>query len=99
MDELDRKQFSELITVVKENNRLLHKMRRHAVWGGVLKALLYVVVLVVAPLWLYSTYLAPVVKEAMKTYQEIQGTGAKVQAQFGDMQNFFKQFKESVSPQ
>jgi len=78
---------------------MLHKMRRDAILGGLLKFVFYVLVLVVAPLWLYTTYLAPIMGEMLDTYQEIQGTGAKAQAQFGDLQNFLNQFQDGFSSQ
>ena len=78
---------------------MLHKMRRNALWGGILKFVFYALVLVVAPLWLYATYLGPMMEQVLDTYQQIQGTGAKAQAQFSDIQNFFQQLKDTVSPQ
>ena len=86
----------ELLRLTRENNRLLHKMRRSALWGGIIKFVFYMLVMVIAPLWLYSTYLAPILAEMTDTYQQIQGTGAKVQTQFSDIQNFFKQFNASA---
>ena len=74
-------------------------MRRSAMWGGILKLALYAVVLVIVPYWFYATYLAPIVSQLNDTYQQVQGTGAKAQAQFGDIQNFFKQFKDAVPNQ
>lgn len=97
MDDLKGTQVEQILTLVKDNNRLLHKMHRNALWGGWLKFILYVVVLVAAPLWLYATYLAPIMEQVLDTYREVQGTGAKAQAQFSDLKNFFKQFNGGVS--
>ncbi len=91
--------IQELLRLTRDNNRLLHKMHRSAVWGGIIKFALYVILLVVVPFWLYSTYLAPIMEQMLETYSQIQGTGAKAQAQFSDIQKFFQQFKETVSPQ
>ena len=91
--------LQELLRLTRENNRLLHKIRRGAIWGGIFKFVFYILVLVVAPLWLYSTYLAPIMSQMLDTYQQIQGTGAKVQTQFSDFQNLFKRFGESIPPQ
>ena len=97
--EINDQTLTELVRLTQENNRMLHKMRRNALWGGILKFVLYALVLVVAPLWLYATYLGPMMEQVLDTYQQIQGTGAKAQAQFSDIQNFFQQLKDTVSPQ
>ena len=96
---MDEQTLQEMYRLTKENNKMLHKMRRNAFWGGIIKFILYALVLVVAPLWLYATYLAPMMEQALDTYQQIQGTGAKAQAQFSDIQGFIDQFKGQFSPQ
>ena len=97
--EVNDQTLTEMVRLTRENNRLLHTMRRNAIWGGILKFAFYILVLVIAPLWLYAAYLAPIMSEMMDTYQQVQGTGAKVQAQFSDFQDFFKQLKGSDSPE
>lgn len=67
-------------------------MRRHAFWGGLIKFILYAA-LIIAPLWFYAAYLAPVVDSMLKTMNEIQGTGAKAQAEFGSFQEMLKQLQ------
>ena len=62
---------------------MLHKMRRNAFLGGLFKFVLWIAALAI-PLWFYMTYLAPVMNDAMKTIQKMQGTNAAAQAQFGD---------------
>lgn len=97
--EVNDEMLTELVRLTRDNNRMLHAMRRNAFWGGIIKFVLYVLVLVVAPLWLYATYLAPMMEQVLDTYQQIQGTGAKAQAQFTDFQNLLKQFQNKFSPQ
>ena len=75
---------------------MLHKMRRNAFWGGVIKFVLYIVLLVVIPFWLYATYLAPIMEQMLDTYQQIQGTGAKAEAQFGSFQEMLKQLQGKI---
>jgi len=96
---MDEQMLQEMYRLTKENNKMLHKMRRNAFWGGIIKFVLYALVLVVAPLWLYATYLAPMMEQVLDTYQQVQGTGAKAQAQFSDIQGFIDQFKNQFSPQ
>ena len=92
----NRQMIEETHRLVKENNRILHKMRRNAFWGGVIKFVLYIVLLVVIPFWLYATYLAPIMEQMLDTYQQIQGTGAKAEAQFGSFQEMLKQLQGKI---
>ena len=89
----DDKKQEELLRLTKENNRMLHAMRRNAFIGGVIKFLLYITLFVLAPLWLYATYLAPLVQSMNQAINQMQGTGAKVQADFSSFQNAWKQFE------
>ncbi len=82
--------------LVKENNRMLHSMRRNAFWGGLIKILIYAALFLVLPFWLYMTYLAPVVESTMQTMNQIQGTSAKAQAQFGGFQEMLKQLQQKI---
>lgn len=87
--------LQEILRLTKENNRMLHKMRRSAFWGGIIKFVLYAIFLL-APLWLYYSYLSPIVNSALQTMQELQGTGARASAQFGDIEQFLKQLQGGV---
>ena len=97
--EVNDKTLTEILRLTEDTNRTVHKMRRGAVWGTVIKVVVYLLALVVIPLWLYSTYLAPIMEDALNTYQQIQGTGAKAQAQFSDLQNMLNQLKQPFSSQ
>jgi hypothetical protein len=76
---------------------MIHAMRRNAFLGTVVKLVLYALIFVAAPLWLYTSYLAPMLDQLLNTYQQIQGTGAQAQAQLSDLQGFFEQFKNGFS--
>ena len=91
--------MQELLRLTRENNHLLHKMRRNAFWGGIIKFVLYLIVIGIIPLWLYLTYLAPVVRQLTDTYAQFQGTGAKAQANMNELQKMMEQFKNSFSGQ
>jgi len=71
-------------------------MRRNAFWGGIFKFAFYFFILVVAPIWLYSTYLAPLVESMQQTVNQVQGTNAKVQAQFTGLQDAWKKFESMI---
>lgn len=93
MDDLDRTQLEQVLRLAKDNNRMLHAMRRSAWLGGILKLVLWAAFIIV-PFWLYMQYLAPVMTSAMQTMQQIQGTGAKAQAQFGDLNAAMQKLQE-----
>ena len=86
-------QQQEIYRLVKENNHMLHSMRRNALWGGIFKFIFWAIIFI-APLWFYMTYLAPVVQDMVKTVQQVQGTSAKAQAQFGSFQEMLKQLQQ-----
>lgn len=90
--EVNDQMLTELVRLTKENNKMLHAMRRNAFWGAIIKFILYALVLVAAPLWLYATYLGPMMEQVLNAYEGIQGTGASAQAQLSDLQELFKQF-------
>ncbi|OGG49620.1 hypothetical protein A2763_02965 [Candidatus Kaiserbacteria bacterium RIFCSPHIGHO2_01_FULL_54_36] len=89
-------QQREIYRLVRENNQMLHKMRRHAFWGGLIKFIVYALLLL-APLWLYMQYLAPVLDSTMQAVNQIRGTGAKAEAQFSGLEDAWQQFQENFS--
>jgi len=76
--------LEEIFRLTKENNRMLHAMRRNAFLGGLFKFVMWAAFIII-PLWLYMQYLAPVMQNMMDTVDKIQGTSASAQAQFGGM--------------
>lgn len=83
--------LKEILRLTQENNKMLHKMRRGAFLKTVLQMVIYAALLLV-PLYLYMQYMAPVVNQMLETVQQIQGTGAKAEAQFGSFQEMLKTF-------
>lgn len=77
--------LEEVYRLVHENNRMLHKMRRNAFWGAIFKIIMWAAFIGV-PIWLYFTYLFPIMESMMGTFEQIQGTSAETQAQFGGLQ-------------
>ena len=74
---------------------MLHGMRRTAFWGGLFKLLIWAG-LIAAPIWLYATYLAPVVQSLQQTVNQVQGTGAKAQVQLNGLGDMLKQFESKL---
>lgn len=84
-----------ILRLVKENNQMLHAMRRNAFLGGLFKLVIYAV-LIFAPIWYYMTYLQPTVDSMLKTVQELQGTSASVSAQGSGFMEQLKQLQAMV---
>ena len=91
----DKEIIHETYRLAKENNKMLHSMRRAVFWGGILKVMTYLAFLLV-PFWFYMTYLNGTVQQMLRAIDQIQGTGAKAQAQFGDLSNTLKQFQDKL---
>lgn len=87
---MDEREEKEMYRLTRDNNRLLRSMRRSAVIWGFIKVLFYLGVLVVLPLWLYTTYLAPVADDALNVLQQVQGVGTNAQNQLSELQNFLQ---------
>lgn len=87
--------LQETYRLAKENNKMLRAMRRNAFWGGILKIIIYAVLLL-APLWFYMQYLSPIVDQALKTMQQVQGTGVKAEAQLNSFQEALKQLQSKI---
>ena len=85
----------EIYRLVKENNKMLHGMRRTAFWGGLFKLLIWAG-LIAAPIWLYSVYLAPIVQNLQQTMNQVQGAGAKAQGQLNGLGDILKQFESKI---
>ena len=75
----------ELLRLTRENNRMLHAMRRGAFFGGLFKILLWAA-LIIGPLWYYQTYLAPLVQNMAQTVGQMQQAGGKAGTQYGELQ-------------
>lgn len=93
MDDLDRTQVEQILRLVKDNNRMLHAMRRNAWLGGIFKLIVWAAIVIV-PFWLYMQYLAPIVGSMMDTMEKLQGTGAQAQAQFSDINDALKGLRD-----
>lgn len=67
----DRDAFQELVRLTKDNNRMLKAMRRDAFIGGVIKIVIYAV-LIFLPIWLYQQIVAPQVDRLVQTAESVQ---------------------------
>lgn len=87
--------MQEMYKLTRENNRMLHSMRRNAFWGGILKFIVYAAFLL-APIWFYYAYLDASVQSLIKTMNQIQGTGSSAQVQLSNFSEMIKQFEEKL---
>jgi len=89
---MDEQSQQEMYRMTRENNKMLHAMRRNALWGGLLKFILYAVFLL-APIWFYMTYLNGAVQNLLNTMNRIQGTSQQAQNQFSGLEASWQQFE------
>ena len=75
----------ELLKLVKENNKMLKKMRRNAFLGGVLK-IIWIAIIIGVPVYLYVYFLAPVLDQVIGAAQTVQDVGGKVEGLQGQLQ-------------
>ncbi len=94
---MDENLLRETYRLSLENNKMLHRMRRNAFWGGIVKTIVYAALLA-APIWFYLSYMAPIVDKMLNTIQQVQGTGAQAQVQLNSFQDAWKQFQEKMMP-
>ena len=87
--------LDEILRLTKENNKMLHSMRRNAFLGGIMKVVIYAAFIII-PAWLYLQYLAPVVQQFLTTMNQVQGTGVKAQTQMADWQKTLQELQAKL---
>ena len=92
----DDQRIEETYKLAKDNNRMLHAMRRDAFLHGLLKFLMYAAIVVVS-FWAYIQYIGPMLMTVLKNVQSIANTGAEVQQKAGDVQQTAQQQLSSVT--
>jgi hypothetical protein len=81
--------IEENIRIAKENNRLLRAMRRDAWFSFAGKILLWAL-LIAAPLYIYATYLMPLIR----TLAPEEGTSeGGFMGSYAELQNLIEQYK------
>lgn len=74
------------LELTKENNKLLRKMRRSAIFGGLLK-IIWIAIIIGVPVYLYFTFIAPILDQVLGAAQAVQEVGSKVEGLQGQLQN------------
>lgn len=75
---MDDKKLEEMYVLTKDNNRMLHAMRREAFIGGILKFVWWVLIIIVLPYLVYVWYLQPYLDQVLSVYQQVQGQAGQV---------------------
>jgi hypothetical protein len=86
--EPNRDMLVDIFKMVKENNQMLHAMRRRAFVGGFLKVII-LTTLIVTPIWFYMTYLDSTVQDILQTVQKMQDAGSSAQQQLNGIQSIW----------
>lgn len=88
--ELGEQKIDELLKLERENNRILHKMRRSMIWGSIFTFLYWLVIL--GSIGASYYYLQPYITKYWNTYQttmktldDIQKTGSALPRNLQDM--------------
>jgi hypothetical protein len=90
----ERDRLEEIYRLERENNKLLRGMKRRAWWGTIVRILMLMLALGV-PLWLYFTYLAPVLEQMSDTMEAITGQRVELQETFSSWADAFSRFTDS----
>lgn len=77
MDPESKDLLRKNLELAKENNKMLRRMRREAIFGFLVKLLIWALVLGV-PIYLYFMFVEPRVEEAKGLYEDVQSGVADV---------------------
>ncbi len=91
MDPEIKRQLEEIHALAKDNHRLLRSVRRHQLFG-IIASIVFWLVILITPFYLYSQYLQPFVSKFQTT------TGTSTSGPFGlptsaDIQKLINSFK------
>lgn len=92
---MDEHKLEEMYALVKDNNKMLHGMRRHAFVAGILKFVGYALMIAV-PLWFYWQYMQPAIDQMMNTAAKMQTAGKSAEQKMADFQQMITDFKNSI---
>jgi len=88
----ERGYLKEIYELTKDNNRMLHRMRRSSLFWGFIKFIWWAFVILILPAGLYYYYLAPQIARLQNAYQGAQDTAVNVQNLPEDLKKQFQEF-------
>src|SRR5690349_21281762 len=85
--------LDEIYRLVQENNHLLHKMRRDAVYASILRVVWWLILLI-GPAILYYYYVQPYLDQLIALYQKANGVSQSITlpSNLPNVWEFFKSF-------
>jgi hypothetical protein len=87
--------LEEIYRLTKENNKMLHTMRRNAFLHGLVKFLMYAAIILIAG-WFYLNYIAPVMIQMLETLNKIQGASSQAQGQLSQWTSQLEKLKAFI---
>ena len=96
MDPNNDQMLRETYRLTRENNDMLHRMRRSAYLWGFIKFLIYAALLL-APIWFYLTYLNGTVQTLLQDFNKIEGVNTQAQNQLQGFESAWQQFEARFS--
>jgi|TARA_Y100000310_G_scaffold296014_1_gene327884 hypothetical protein len=91
---MNDREFKELLKLTRDNNKLLHKMRRHAIYGNIIRLFYWALILGV-PIVIYYYFLQPYLEQVLEAYsgfqrgvESVQDVGSQVKGLGGILDIF-----------
>lgn len=91
----NKQTLGEIAQLTRDNNKMLHAMRRSAFMWGIIKFFIYLV-LFAAPIWFYLTYLSGTLDQFVTAINKVQGTASQAQAKFDGFETTVKSLEAKL---
>ena len=91
----NQKKLDEILELVRDNNAMLHSVRRSNFMWGVIKVVAYLF-LFAAPIWFYITYISGTIDQLVRTLNSVQGTAKVTQQKFSGFEDTVKAIQSFV---
>ena len=88
---MNDRELKELLELTRDNNKLLHKIRRHAIIGSILR-LFYWAIILGGPIVIYYYFLQPYLGQLIETYSGIQSGVQNVGDQAKELSGILDKF-------
>ena len=95
MEPIGQEAIRETLRLTRENNQMLHSMRRNAFVGSLFKFIFYAI-LFAAPIWFYMTYLSASVDNLLNALNKIQGTTSAAQTKFNGFEDALRNLQSHL---
>ena len=91
----DQNILREILRLTRENNEMLHSMRRKAFLWGFIKFIIYAL-LFAAPIWFYMTYVSSSVDQMINTMNRLEGIAPEARSRFSGFEDVVNQFRNHM---